>query len=297
MTHLSETLRRSRWRGRAAVAALLLSPLLAWSLVVPGSTARADLLNSSGVAAVTTTTAALAAGQSAWVAIPWRTRATVTDWSTTVAAPTGVTVSYPTTRGGADTSLYGSVTLAGGTQDFTAFKLAVPYSQRTSFSITVTSTFAGCGETQDCAADWWQRGNRSSWSTNGIRTASLITTVTVPVVPAVGVPFTQTTTQLAVAAGSETFQEIFFTGGQTDLAGFTVRAGASPAGLQVGYPGDRSASTLNGGSTLIGRRTDHVGLRFTTTGLAPGSYLVPLVISYTAAAPVTTAGTVTLVVS
>ena len=287
----------ARWRRRGAVAALLLSPLLAWSFVVPGSTARADLLHSSGVEAVTTTTASLAPGQSSWVAVPWTTRATVTDWSTTVTAPAGVTVTYPTTRGGADTSLYGSVTLAGGTQDFTAFKLTVPYTQRTSFTVTVTSTFSGCSGELACADEWWQRGNRSSWWANGIRTASLETTVTVPVVPAVGAPFTQNTTEVAVTAGSDSFSKISFTGGQTDLAGFTVRAGALPAGLQVAYPGDGSASTLNGGSTLVGRSTDHVGVRFTTAGLAPGRYLVPLTISYTAAVPVTTAGAVTLVVS
>jgi hypothetical protein len=288
---------RARWRRRGAVAALLLSPLLAWSFVVPGSTARADLLHSSGVEAVTTTTAALAPGQSSWVAVPWTTRATVTDWSTTVTAPAGVTVTYPTTRGGADTSLYGSVTLAGGTRDFTAFKLSVPYTQRTSFTVTVTSTFAGCSGELACEDEWWQRGNRSSWSANGIRTASLETTVTVPVLPAVGAPFTQKTTEISVAAGSNSFQQIAFTGGQTDLAAFTVRVGALPAGLQVGYPGDGAASTLNSGSTLVGRSTDHVGVRFTTTGVAPGRYVVPLTISYTAAAPVTTTGAVTLVVA
>jgi hypothetical protein len=297
--HLPETLRpgRVRWRRRGAIGALLLSPLLAWSFLVPGTAARADLVNWSGVQAATSTTASLAPGQSSWVSVAWTTRATVTDWSTTVTAPAGVTVTYPTTRGGTDTSLYGSATLAGGTQDFTAFKLAVPYTQRTSFTVTVTSTYVGCSGLVTCIDQWWNKGDRSWWWANGLRTSSLTTTVTVPVAPAVGAPFTQNATQVAVAAGSSGFQKISFTGGQTDLAGFTVRAGELPAGLQVGYPGDGSASTLNGGSTLVGRTTDYVGIRFVTTGLAPGTYLVPLVISYTAAAPVTTTGAVTLVVA
>lgn len=115
--------------------------------------------------------------------------------------------------------------------------------------------------------------------------------------PAVGAPFLQQTTQVAVEAGSSTFQEIAFTGGQSDLARFTVRVGALPAGLEVAYPGDGSASGLAGGPSLLGRTTDHVAIRFAATDLPPGRYTVPLTISYTAAAPVTTTGAVTLVVS
>ncbi|QXG77720.1 hypothetical protein KUM42_09595 [Modestobacter sp. L9-4] len=296
MTPLPQTL-RPRWRRGSAAGALLLSALLAWSVLLPGTPARAELLNLnwSGVQSAATTTAALAPGQSAWVSVPWSTRATVTDWSTTVSAPAGVTVTYPTTRGGSDTSLYGSATLAGGTQDFTAFKLSVPYSQRTSFRVTLTSTYTGCTGLLGCL-DVLLAGDRAMWAASGIRTSTLTTSVAVPVVPAVGVPFTQDTTQLAVAAGSDAFQQISFTGGQTDLAGFTVRAGTLPAGLQVAYPADGTASTLNSGSTLVGRTTDHVSIRFTTTGVAPGTYAVPLTISYTAAAPASTVGAVTLVV-
>jgi hypothetical protein len=121
--------------------------------------------------------------------------------------------------------------------------------------------------------------------------------VLVPVVPAVGPPFTQRTSTVAIAAGSSSFQQIAFTGGQTDLAGFTVRVGPLPVGLQVAYPGDGSASSLNAGSTLVGRTTDHVAVRFAASGLPPGTYTLPLTISYTAALPITTTGTVTLVVS
>ncbi|CCG02694.1 hypothetical protein [Blastococcus saxobsidens] len=265
----------------------LLGPLLGWSLLLPATAANAGADNSN-VRAETPMTAPLAPGESAWVAVVWAADKTVTNWSTTVSAPAGVTVSYPTTRGGADTSLYGSATLVGKTRDFTAFRLAVPYSQRTSFPVTVTSTYTLCGDNGQCK----NRGQR-----NESRTSSTTATVTVPVVPAVGPPFTQETIRVAIAAGSSDFQQISFTGGQTDLAAFSVRVGALPAGLEVAYPGDRAASTLNGGSTLVGRRTDHVGIRFAATSLPAGTYTVPLTISYTAASPVTTTGTVTLVVS
>lgn len=298
LTHLpaARPRRDVGWRRRGVALLTLLSPLLAWSLVLPGTSASADS-SWSWVQAVTTTTAPLAPGESAWVPVVWSSRYTVTGWSTTVTAPAGVTVSYPTTRGGADTSLYGSATLVGTTKDFTAFKLAVPYSQRPSFTVTLTSTYTGCSGLAGCLDQWWQGQHRSLWLLNGIRSFTTTATVTVPVVPATGVPFTQKTTEVAVAAGSSSFQQIAFTGGQTDLAGFTVRVGALPVGLQVAYPGNGSASTLNGGSSLLGRSTDYVGVRFEATGLSPGRYTVPLTISYTAAAPITTAGTVTLVVS
>jgi hypothetical protein len=278
--------RPTRSRRRSTLLSALIGPLLAWSFVVPGAIAAADQ-DHSGVRAVTTSTAALAAGGSGWVAVVWAADRTVQDWSTTVTAPPGVGVSYPTTRGGADTSLYGSATLVGGTTDFTAFRLAVPYTQRTGFPVTVTSTYTRCGDNGQC---------KDQGLGNDGRTGTTTATVTVPVVPATGPPFTQDTTELSVVAGSSSFQQIAFTGGQADLADFTVRLGALPAGLEVAYPGDRSATTPAGGSSLAGRHTDRVGLRLVATGLPPGRYTVPLTISYTAAQPTSTPGTVTLVV-
>ena len=264
-----------------------MSALVASSVLGGGATAHAQG-DKANVQALTTTTAALAPGQSAWIAVVWSADRTVTDWSTTVTAPAGVSVTYPTTRGGADTSLYGSATLVGSTRDFTAFNLSVPYGQRASFPVTVTSTYTHCGDNGQCK-------NQGQGNDDGPGTTTAV--VTVPVQAAVGAPFTQQTMEVAVAAGTSSFQQITFTGGQTDLAGFTVRAGALPAGVTVGYPGDRSASTPDGGTSLLGGSTDHVAVRFTTTGVPPGRYSVPLTISYTAATSTTTTGTVTLVVS
>ena len=266
---------------------MVLGALLAATLLLPAATANADQ-DKSGVRATTTSTAALVPGQAAWVAVSWTADRTVHDWSTTVTAPAGVGVSYPTTRGGADTSLYGSATLVGETTDFTAFKLAVPYAQRSSFQVTVTSTYTRCGDNGQC---------KDQGLGNDGRTGSVTEVVTVPVRAAVGAPFTQDTTRLSVTAGSDGYQQIAFTGGEADLADFRVQVGALPAGLQVTYPGGRTATTLAGGSSLVGRRTDQVALRLVATGLRPGTYTVPLQISYTAAQPTTTTGTVTLVVS
>ncbi|SOE00187.1 hypothetical protein [Blastococcus haudaquaticus] len=278
--------RSGRRRGAGlvvALAAALAAPLL-------GTSPAAADVDRTGVRAVTTQTAAVVPGQTAWLSVVWTSDQTVTNWSTTVSAPAGVTVSYPTTRGGADTSLYGSESLVGSTRDFTAFKLQVPYTQRTSFPLTVVSTYTStCGDNGQCKEVGGGNDDKA-------RDFSTTVTVTVPVVPATGPDFIQDTTSLTVPASSDAFAQLAFSAGQADLADFTVRAGRLPAGLVVGYPGDAPASRPAGGAALIGRSTDQVALRLDTTGMARGTYTLPLVISYTAATPRTASGTVTLVV-
>lgn len=278
--------RTGRRRGAALIA--LVGLLLTGSLLAPSTAGAAA--DKTGVRAVTTQTAALVPGQSAWVSVVWTSDQTVTDWSTTVSAPAGVGVSYPSTRGGSDTSLYGSATLVGTTRDFTAFKLAVPYRQTAPFQVTVLSAYTGtCGDNGQCK-------EQGGGNDDKVRRHSTSVTVTVPVQPAVGPPFTQVTSSLSVPAGSNDFRQIALTGGQADLSDVTVRLGPLPAGLAVAYPGDATASRLAGGSSLVGSSTDHVAVRFDVAGLAPGSYVLPLVVSYTAAAAQTVSGTVTLVV-
>lgn len=243
----------------------------------------------SNVRAVTSSTAALSPGQSGWVSVVWTTDKTVTDWSTTVTAPRGVTVTYPTTRGGSDTSLYGMDTLVGSTKDFTAFKLKVPYTQTSSFQVVVKSTYTTGAGNSDKNGDDGKGNNQKSYSTTE--------TITVPVKAASGAAFTLQTTSVSVKAGSNGFERIAFSGGQTDLADFTVRLGQLPAGLEVAYPGDRSASGLNGDTTLVGGSTDYAGVRFIATDLKAGRYEIPLSIGYTAATAQKTSATLTLVVS
>ncbi len=278
--------RPGRRRGTALVAVLaaaLVGPLL-------GSPSAAADADKTGVRPVTTQTAAVVPGQSAWLSVVWTGDRTVTEWSTTVKAPAGVAVSYPATRGGSDTSLYGSDTLVKGTRDFTAFRLRVPYTQTASFPVTLTSTYVDtCGDNGQCKDNGGGNDDKE-------RRHTLTSTVTVPVVAATGPAFTQVTTSIPVTAGSNGFAPLAFTAGQADLADFSVRAGTLPAGLTVRYPGDGTVSRPAGGTGIIGRTTDQVALRFDATSLATGTYTVPLTIAYTAAAPRTATGTVTLVV-
>jgi hypothetical protein len=278
--------RYGRRRGAAlvaVVAAALVGPLL-------GSPSASAEVDKTGVRPVTTSTAAVVPGQSAWLSVVWTGDRSVTQWSTTVKAPAGVTVSYPTTRGGSDTSLYGSDTLVKSTRDFTAFRVRVPYTQKSSFPVTLTSTYVdNCGDNGQCK-------NNGGGNDDKERTHTLTSTVTVPVVAASGPAYTQVTTSVPVRAGSNAFVPLAFTAGQADLADVTVRAGKLPPGLKVGYPGDGTVSRPAGGTGIAGRTTDQVALRFDATSLAAGTYTVPLTISYTAAAPRTATGTVTLVV-
>ncbi len=275
-------------RRRGATVVVMLAAVLAGPLL--GTSPAGAAVDKTGVRAISTQTAAVVPGQTAWLSVVWTGDRTVTKWSTTVTAPPGVTVRYPTTRGGADTSLYGSDTLVGSTRDFTAFKVQVPHTQRSSFPLTVVSTYT------DTCDDNGQCKNNGGGNDDKARDFSTTVTVTVPVVPATGPDFTQGTTDLTVPAGSNAFAQLAFSAGQADLADFTVRAGRLPAGLGVGYPGDATVSRPAGGPALIGRSTDQVAVRLDTTDMTPGTYTLPLVISYTAASPRSASGTVTLVV-
>ncbi len=139
LTHPSRRVQRERLTRTIAVLGTL--SWLWWFVVATAPSAEAVVSDAPVVAPTATTTAALSPGQSAWLALGWSSDRTVTDWSTTVSAPAGVTVTYPSTRGGRDTSLFASGTLVGGTKDFVAFRLSVPYTQTRSFTLSVTSTY------------------------------------------------------------------------------------------------------------------------------------------------------------
>ena len=138
-THPSRRMQRERLTRTIAVLGTL--SWLWWFVVATAPQAEAADDDGPVVTPTATTTAALSPGQSAWLALGWTSDRTVTDWSTTVSAPAGVTVTYPSTRGGRDTSLFASGTLVGGTKDFVAFRLSVPYTQTRSFTLSVTSTY------------------------------------------------------------------------------------------------------------------------------------------------------------
>lgn len=223
----------------------------------------------------------------------------VSEWSTTVSAPPGITVTYPTTRGGSDTSLYGSSTLVGTTRDFTAFRVSVPYSTTSGFQVTLRSTYvwSSAGGNGD-GGNAGGKDNRSNPPSKNGGGNILVTdaTVFVPIRPATGAPVTLKTRALSIKAGSNDFQRIVFTAGQADLGNVSMTLGALPAGLELAYPGDRQSAGLNGGTTLVGGTTDYASVRFNATKLGPGTYRIPLTLTYTAAAAAKLSEQVVLVV-
>ena len=271
--------RPGRWHRRLLTVAAALV-VAAVGVVAPApQPAQAAKADSNGVKAVTSKTADFAPGQSAWVSVVWKSTQTVTDWSTTVSAPAGVTVTYPTTRGGTDTSLSASDTLVGKVRDFTAFRLSVPYTQTSNFKITVTSTY------------------RLTVEGAGTEQFTYSTEITVPVKAASGTAYAQKTSRLAMEAGSVGWAQLTFQAGKGDLGNFTVELGELPEGLTVTYPGDGTHAGLHRSSDLIGRTTDHVAIRLDATNLAKGNYRIPMTIRYQAATAQTAEGTVTLDVS
>lgn len=307
--------------------------VLVAALMLPAWTATAHAAVTCGgtgpnVRALTPATAPLSPGQSGWLSAVWTADSGVSDWSTKVTAPADVKVTYPTTRGGGDTSLYGNSILVGGTKDVTAFRLNVPYTRSGVFPVTLTTTYtyvdagttsnwwsgyqgwqsanqgpqSGWQDQSDADHDYWGNGRGYQYPGNCVPAAPVTQTVTatvlVPVVPASGAAFTQTTTRASVKAGTASWVNVGFTGGTGDLADFAVAAGTPlPTGALVGYPGDRASAGLAGDASLVGEASDYVALRFDATKVPVGSYLIPLVIRYTAALPVSVLGKITVDVS
>ena len=207
-----------------------------------------------------------------------------------VGACRGAGHATPRRAAAADTSLYGSATLVGGTRDFTAFRLAVPHTLTTSFQVTLRSTYTGtCGDNGQCK-------EQGGGNDDKVRDHSLSTTVTVPVVPAIGPAFTQATSRVTSRrAATPSSRSPSPAVRRTSPTSRCASAPSRPA-CRRRIPGVRPASRPAGGPALLGGRTDHVAVRFDATRLPPGTYVVPLAISWTAAAPQIAAGTVTLVV-
>ena len=273
-----------RRRARLASVAALAAVLLGGSVATPGPLpALAASAGPGGVKALTPKTATFAPGQSGWVSVVWRAQETVTDWQTRVTdAPEGVAVTYPDNIHGNDadphTSLYGSQTLVGRTRDFTAFRLSVPYSQTSSFEVTLTSTYRLAEPDEGGEAE----------------TLTAVETIRVPVEPVTGPAFTQETSRLAMETDRPGWAQITFAGGPGDLAGFEVMLGDLPQGLAVTYPGGGSRTELYGGDILYAGTRDHVAVYLDASELPAGTYTIPFTIEYRTATDQIDTGSVIL---
>ena len=162
----------------------------------------------------------------------------MTNWSTTVSAPPGITITYPATRGGSDTSQNGSSTLVGTTRDFTSFRVSVPYTQTQSFQVTLRSTYDSdidFGNGNGGANNGNHSGNSATQGNNGNSGGKLATsaTVSIPIVAATGPKLTLNTATLSIQSGSNDYHQFTITAGQTDLSNVTLALGTPPSGLSA----------------------------------------------------------------
>ena len=235
--------------------------------------------NHTEVTQVTTTAPAMHPGETAWVSVVWTAPETVLEFAVEAIAPPGFEVAYPAGR--VDTSLDGSSSLAGSTQDFTAFRLTVPYSASGSAVVTLDAS--------------WRNGNNGNGVGLGSKGSST-TTITIPLVPYTGPDLTQVTTSVTVPRSTTTWVKLAFTAEAPRLQDFRLTA-SGPVGLTIGYPADGTSSGLGAGADLQGGDTDATWVRLDASQLAPGTYTLAFTASYRRLLPGTTTGKVTLVVS
>ena len=229
---------------------------------------------------VTTTAPTMHPGQTAWVSVAWTAPGKVSNVAVTVTAPAGFTVAYPSGR--AYTSLYGSASLAQGTQDFTAFRLSVPYGATGSASVALHAT--------------WDPGNSGAKREPTTGRRSLDTTLEIPLTTYVGPDLTVATKEVTASAATPTWVRVDVRGEAPSTTGLRATA-SGPADLLVTYPGDGTSSGLNDGDTLLGGATDFTSFRLDASALEPGTYPLDVALSYATDAPRTGTERISLVVA
>jgi hypothetical protein len=251
--------------------------LVALAATVPlASPASAD--PKPDVTRVTAVAPAMNPGQTAWVSVAWSARTPISNFAVTARASDGVTVGYPAGR--AFSSLYGSASLAGGTSDFTSFRVTVPWSASQSVALDLHVT--------------WDPGKGSKANdTSGKR--SMDTTFSIPLVPYVGPDLSQQTEAVTVSQATPSWVDLSFRGRAPSLHDFELTV-SGPGELVIGYPGDRRSTSLAAASTLLAGATDTAAVRLDASALTPGTYELELTETYTTSAPRQTTGKVQLVV-
>lgn len=221
-------------------------------------------------------------GQTAWVSVDWRSSTDVYNFAVTIDAPKDYVVSYPSGR--AFTSLYGSSSLAGGTEDFTAFKISVPYSAHGAAVITLNVAWTTSSTTS---------GNSGSGSSGN---EQLNANLKIPLKDYQGISLNLLTNSVDVSRTSAAYVAVHFEGLAPSLNNFTVTVSA-PTGIIVTYPSNGSTSGLNGGTSLFNGIPDFVAFHIDASGVPPGTYPLTLNESFDTSSHQTTTSVVDLVVS
>ncbi len=204
-------------------------------------------------------TAAIVAGDRAWIALNWRGGGgDVTDFRLVVKkADAGVEVAYPASTA-TYTSLWGDDTLSDGELDFTAIRLTVPYEIKKDLKLNLGLSY--------------QRNGKPAGRDFLVR---------VPVIAYQGGQDLQQLTQTLgrVTTGGSTWVGVSYAGMAPRLDGFQLEVTDS-AGLAVFYPGDGSASSLYHDARLEDGETDVARFLIDTEGVAAGTYTLQVRATY-----------------
>ena len=221
-------------------------------------------------------TAAIVAGDSAWIALNWVGGGGDAENFQLVVKKTdpGVEVRYPDNTG-AYTSLWADDTLSDGEYDFTAVRITVPYAAGSDVKLLFDLTYEHAGK---------QKTRNFN--------------VRVPVVQYEGgEDLHQVTSSLGeVALGESAWVGVSFAGLAPRLDDFQLTV-TDADGLPIVYPGDGSSTSLHHNARLEDGETDIARFRVDAYDLPIGTYTITIRATYRKdAATAELLGSVTLVI-
>jgi hypothetical protein len=219
-------------------------------------------------------TAAIVAGDSAWIALNWHGgTGDAKNFQLTVKKPeAGVEVRYPANTG-TYSSLWADDTLSDDEYDFTAVYVTVPYAAGNDIKLLFTVSYERDGK---------QRSN--------------VFNVRVPVVQyRGGEDLQQVTSSLGqVTLGESAWVGVSYAGLAPRLDDFQLTV-ADAGGLPIVYPADGSSTSLHHNARLEDGETDIARFRVDAYDVDAGTYTIALVATYRKdAASAQLIGTVTL---
>ncbi|MFZ0494016.1 MAG: hypothetical protein WAM81_12580 [Acidimicrobiia bacterium] len=235
----------------------IVAAAVALFLVVAATPASAAPKNVKvDVKALTERTATMLAGDSAWIEIAWEALGgPAEDFKVTVKKlDSSWEVRYPE-KTSTYASLWTDSTLSDGEIDFTAINVTAPYSARKSVQLHLEATYAVDGKSH--------KDNLN---------------LTIPIAQYTGNDLSQADDSASVDGSG--WIQVPFVGSAPRLDGFEMTAKA-PADILLAYPGEGSFSSLAHDARLEDGESDFAALFVDATGAAPGSYEIPLHVTYT----------------
>ncbi|GAA3391818.1 hypothetical protein [Cryptosporangium minutisporangium] len=245
-------------RTIAATAALA-----ATAVGFPAYAADDDLKGADGrLELLTAPLPAMLSGQQGWIAGTYLADKDLCDVRITGSGP-GVSISYPTNTG-SYSSFYREGWLADSGLDFSALNVTVSPSVSAPVTVTLTASYikTATGKAGDAC-----HGSR--------KTQTITATLPVRVGSA---PYTVKTTEVSVDRTAASWVQIVVRGELPDTGALRATL-APPPGMVVAYPGEATSAGLHGGDAPTVGTDDYFAVRIDATGLAAGTYRVPLTVT------------------